>query len=517
MEHELPAGTLLAGRYRIKKVLGQGGFGITYLATFLADNSQVCVKELYLSGSCTRSSNYSIQSQNLKDIPFQSFKDKFITEARELAKFNHPGIVRVSDVFEQFGTAYYVMDYVEGSNLKQFVEQHGKLSLPMARNIIFQLLEALKEVHKKGLLHRDIKPDNVLLSIDNRVVLIDFGSARTFEQGKTQSHTTILTPGYAPIEQYSDVAKRGQFSDIYSLGATFYFMLTAKKPVSATDRALVEFPKITTLNLEVSNGLNAIIFKCMNMAPEKRYQTIEELLVGLKEESVWSLKEVNESESAPPPLIVDVEKEKEKSSTRFTWFLLIAVIGFLIYVITKPRENTYYTPEEVTATEEAVSSESSDLTEYINDVTTAEATEAVAESDNNSNDYYYGVSETADYYYPENVNFTNNSNNKVYMSFAYKDNDGDWICEGWYQIEGNSTYTFDLPYRYTGNEIYWFGQTENYTEYSSSDKYFTVNEGGTSGFKSINGRMVENGNGSQVRKGFYRLRLTGGTTYQGLD
>ena len=507
MEHELPPGTLLAGRYRIIKVLGQGGFGITYLASVLSDNSQVCIKELYLSGSCTRNSNYSIQSQNLKDISFQSFKEKFITEARELAKFNNAGIVRVFDVFEQFGTAYYVMDYIDGQNLKQFIEQHGKLTLPMARNIIFQLLEALKEVHNRGWLHRDIKPDNILLSIDNRVVLIDFGSARTFEQGKTQSHTTILTPGYAPIEQYSDVAKRGQFSDIYSLGATVYFMLTGKKPVSATDRALVEFPSINSINSEVNKNLNAIIFKCMHMAPEKRFQTIDDLEKALTEEHLWTIGDTKVDSIIPPdPVVLE---DKEKSSSRFTWVLLIAVVLFIIYVITQTRSRSEanYSQDYVTATEEVVNSETSDLSGYIDDVSTAEATEAAAEFQDESNEYSAST-ETAEYYYPENVYFSNKSGVQAWLSFAYKDNKGNWICEGWFKVEANTGYSFDLPNYYNGREIYWYRQGDDY-----DGKSFIVEEGGISGFKSINGKMVESGNGEKVRVRFSRLVLNGATTY----
>ena len=299
MDHELPNGTILAQRYCIKQVIGQGGFGITYLATTLIDNAEVCIKEFYLSGVCTRNTNYSIQSQNLKDISFSEFKEKFITEARELSKFNHAGIVRVSDVFEQFGTAYYVMEYIQGHTLKHYVELNGKLNLLQAQKIISQLLEALKVVHNRGWLHRDIKPDNILIGTDDRVVLIDFGSARTFEQGKTQSHTTILTPGYAPIEQYSNVAKRGQFSDIYSLGATIFFMLTGQKPISVTDRALIKFPEVTSLNSEVEANLNAIILKCLNVAPEERYQTIEALEQDLLQVHYWKTKESEQTNNGP--------------------------------------------------------------------------------------------------------------------------------------------------------------------------------------------------------------------------
>ena len=218
--HELPAGSILHHRYRIDAVIGQGGFGITYKASDERLQRLVCIKELFLSGHCTRGQGNTVQVQGLQGRDFGHFVQRFMEEAGALARFRHPGIVQVLDVFQENETAYCIMEYIDGETLKAKVQREGPVPLAEALPLMQRLLDAVAEVHAAGLLHRDIKPDNIMLRPDGLPVLIDFGSAREYSDSQTISQTAILSPRYAPLELYSESARRGPYTDIYALGAT---------------------------------------------------------------------------------------------------------------------------------------------------------------------------------------------------------------------------------------------------------------------------------------------------------
>jgi serine/threonine protein kinase len=278
----LTPGHLLFDRYSIQKSLGQGGFGITYLAYDKKLDQEVCIKELFIAGNSTRSSNMSVQSQYTGSFSFRDFVERFLEEARKLARFQNPNIVRVLDIFEAHGTAYMVMEYLPGDNLKQRLEKVGKLSEPDAIRYMADLLNAVAAVHEKGMLHRDIKPENILITSDDRLVLIDFGAARDFDDGKTTTQTAMLTPGFAPPEQYSNRATRGAFTDVYALGATFYQLITGVKPIAATDRINEELVPPHLVNSSVSTGVSQVIMTSMDLKPELRFQSIESFKQALQ-------------------------------------------------------------------------------------------------------------------------------------------------------------------------------------------------------------------------------------------
>lgn len=232
----LPAGYRLL-EYQIERTLGGGGFGITYLARDINLDLTVAIKEYFPSESVTRVANHTVRVRgDSSEVAgqYQWGLERFLDEARALATFRHPNIVRVLRYFRENETAYIVMEYESGDPLKRWVPQNAPLSQRALLSIIYPLLDGLEAVHKTGFLHRDIKPDNIYVRADGTPVLLDFGAARRV----TANHdmTNIVSPGFAPFEQYHSQGNQGPWTDIYSLGAVMYWMTTGKKPVESAAR-----------------------------------------------------------------------------------------------------------------------------------------------------------------------------------------------------------------------------------------------------------------------------------------
>ncbi|MGV3719417.1 MAG: protein kinase domain-containing protein [Actinomycetota bacterium] len=281
--HVLPPGAKLrGGAYTVGKVLGQGGFGITYLGSDVGLTRPVAVKELFPYGSI-RQGRSVLPGGDWTEASFTEAKRKFDEEARVLARFHHPSIVRVYAVFDENETSYMVMEYLRGKSLGGLLEERGgPLPESEATGYIRKVADALAVVHGAGLLHRDIKPDNVVVTDTDRTVLLDFGTAREFAAGKTRKMTAMLTPGYAPLEQYSQQARFGTFTDVYALAATLYHLLTGELPVAALDRIQgVDLPTVRQLNPRVSAATEHAVLQGMQMEVAKRPQTIQAFLALL--------------------------------------------------------------------------------------------------------------------------------------------------------------------------------------------------------------------------------------------
>lgn len=293
-----PGSRLLNGVYMVSKVLGQGGFGITYQANDTRLNRPVAMKEFFPEG-CWRQGTTVVSAGRWTASTYTDAKHKFLKEGQTLGQFNHPGIVRVFYYFEENNTAYMVMEYLQGKTLATLLEQRGgKLSESEAVNYIEIICQALQNLHEANFLHQDIKPENIMLTNDGRIVLIDFGAARDFatKNKNARLFTTMLTPGYAPLEQYGQGLKTGAFTDIYALGATLYHLLTGEVPTSAVERAAgVRLKSIREFNPTVTPDVERAILKAMAMEAEQRSQSVDDFLELLRTSKTNLLQGDNET------------------------------------------------------------------------------------------------------------------------------------------------------------------------------------------------------------------------------
>lgn len=273
--------SLQNGKYKIDKVLGQGGFGITYLATQELLDRKVCIKEFFFKDSCSRmpSGEVVLGTVGNKDL-VERFLNKFIKEARTLSQFDHPNIIHVLDIFKENNTAYYVMDYIEGSSLEDIVRCKGALSEADAVNYIKQIADALNYIHQRNVNHLDVKPANIMIrKRDNKALLIDFGVSKQYDSCGDQTSTTPvgISYGYAPMEQYRPGGV-GTFSppaDIYALGATLYKLVTGNVPPQAME---ILNEGLTGLPQSLSSHIATAIKKAMQLRKMDRPQSIRDFL-----------------------------------------------------------------------------------------------------------------------------------------------------------------------------------------------------------------------------------------------
>lgn len=287
--------TLKSGKYKIVKTLGQGSFGITYLATTripmdgqlgkMDVNVNVTIKEFFMSDLNSRATNGSSVERTNSTL-VKNYLNKFRKEAENLAKLNHPNIVKVLEVFDENNTTYYVMEYIDGETIDDFIKRNGKLTVEESLKITKEICLALSYMHEHKMLHLDLKPKNVMRDWEGHVYLIDFGLAKQYnEDGEPESSTTIGlgTPGYAPIEQ-AHYKKDGTFPvtlDIYAVGVSLYKMLTGMTPPDSSYVLNDGLPLNALKQANVKDGVEEIVEKAMAPLKKDRYQTVDSLITAL--------------------------------------------------------------------------------------------------------------------------------------------------------------------------------------------------------------------------------------------
>jgi len=369
MQHLQPNTTLQGGKYRIERVLGQGGFGITYLATQVSSIRQVAIKELFIGGSGQaindRRGDQVVVTNSANQQSFNQQKAKFKKEALRLANLNHPNLVKVHEFFEENGTAYYVMDYIEGESLRTKLNREGVLSENLVLKYLQQLLPALDTAHKQSIWHLDIKPENIMVDKYGHVYLIDFGASKHIEQNSTLTTSLALayTKGYCPPEladltygSQNDLVQAlkeiGPWTDIYALGATMYNLLTDSIPPSSNrlykvGRNAFSFPS------NISSSTQDLIVRMMKPDREERPQSIlgiQRLQKQMQEENEKTIIErpspnkkvysSNAQSYVSSPVentsAVNVSTSQEGNSSNLFWIIVIvvAVIIGLYYLFT---------------------------------------------------------------------------------------------------------------------------------------------------------------------------------------
>ncbi len=286
--HHLPQRTVLGtqNRYLIGKALGEGGFGITYLAWDLQQGIKVAVKEYFPSGYVTRiaGGNQVIINSKQNQAASNRGLKRFVEEARALAKIkNLPGVVSVRDFFSANGTAYIVMEFLDGMSLKKYLQRKGgKLAVDEILTIMRPVMESLTQVHKTGLIHRDISPDNILITKYNEVKLIDFGAAK-YSNPDGRSLSIVLKQGFAPPEQYDSHGEQGPWTDVYALGVTIYFAITGTLPPESIRIMMGKetLKRPSELGVNILPGVENGLMKALAVDKKKRYQDVQSMINGL--------------------------------------------------------------------------------------------------------------------------------------------------------------------------------------------------------------------------------------------
>lgn len=284
----LAQGTWLHGRYLVGRVLGIGGFGITYLTFDRQMRQRFAVKEYFPAEWAMRTVGTNVITSNSqsKDELYVHGREVFVNEANILRSLQAArNIVDVRDFFLENGTAYMVMEYLEGHTLSTYMKENGSqpLSMALANRMLKEIGEALCQVHEHMLLHRDVSPDNIMMTKENEIKLIDFGATRVYALNSPKSMSVLVKPGFAPIEQYSRSGRQGPWTDIYALAATYYYLVSGHKPPTAPDRMSgVSLIPLSKRNLLVPEKISRVIDRAMDANWESRPASVEQFLMEME-------------------------------------------------------------------------------------------------------------------------------------------------------------------------------------------------------------------------------------------
>ncbi|MBR1506428.1 MAG: protein kinase [Eubacterium sp.] len=277
--NHLYPGTVLQDRYIIGVVIGSGGFGVTYKAWDTNLGITVAIKEHFPSGVVQRTPGTKLVIVTNKKQEYREGLNRFLDEARTLAKFNTvPEIVRAENYFEENNTAYLVMEYLDGVSLKEYLLDGNLIEVKDIEQIFYPVMNALESIHKEGIVHRDISPDNIFICNDGKIKVIDFGAARLSDEEKELTRSIVLKPGFAPAEQYASKSKQGPWTDVYALSATIYRSVTGETPEESTSRVVEDNVLAPNeIKPEISENLSNAIMKGMAIDARIRYRTIDEM------------------------------------------------------------------------------------------------------------------------------------------------------------------------------------------------------------------------------------------------
>lgn len=281
--HYLTPGTILGNHFLVGTAIGAGGFGITYRCFDVTLGIIVAVKEFYPAGLVNRAPGESavgLLSGDKKE-QYQAQLERFLMEAQSIAQFGKAkDIVNVYDFFEENNTAYIIMEYIDGVLLKDYLEKQGRLSPEVALDVISPVIDAVKKIHAKDIIHRDISPDNMMMTMEGKVKLIDFGAAKRYGNG--QEAAVLLKHGYAPIEQYDKNGNQGPWTDIYSICASIYYLLTGRKIPNALERKQKDsLVRLQAAGVPVSERQDEVIEKGLSVHVKDRYPNIAEFYQAL--------------------------------------------------------------------------------------------------------------------------------------------------------------------------------------------------------------------------------------------
>ncbi len=309
-------GSLLRNRYIVGVALGVGGFGITYKCLDTKLGGICAIKEYFPANIALRSNAtklVSVAEQNIER--YNKIMKRFVEEAELVKTLHHRNVITIYDSFFENNTAYYVMEYCDGIDLRRYTNNFNRrLEYDEGMNILYQIMNGLEYIHSKGILHRDIAPDNIYVTKNNSVKILDFGSARSEMDQFNRELSVIVKVGYAPIEQYGGRGKQGPYTDIYALGATFYHLFTSKIPMESTQRVAEDNLEVfSSLRPDLPDNLKYCIEKAMELTTAKRISNIAEMknILGLSNTSVRITKEepIQTPPNRPPqPPIINKPK-----------------------------------------------------------------------------------------------------------------------------------------------------------------------------------------------------------------
>ena len=477
--------------YTIKQTIGQGGMATVYLAEHTILQKPVAIKFL-----------------NKEYVHNDNIRKRFMAEARNLFDMSHPNIIKVTDLIDDGDTVAFVMEYIEGETLRQYIDRKGKLSEKKIKSLFCQMLDAVGYVHDQNLVHRDIKPSNFMITKKGQLKLLDFGIAKntdTSSSDYTQTGTTqnMGTPMYMSPEQIKSTKDVTLQSDIYSLGVVLWNMVTGKKPYDTNTTSTFELQtKIVTEKLPYTSSIfDSIIQTSTAKELSERFKNCKEIkskldtiqndfseITSVETENksdktlVDTIKDntiieaVQNSNTIPKPQInIPYTPPKQTKSSPAGYIVLGIIIIIVLGVIISNKNNSYNNDEFEEFAMDSISVDS-----------TAVDSAAVIED--------------------QLVSFVNNSSKTAYLSYAFYDNG--WETIGWYEISPNNSIVIDLPASFTDSSIYFYAEDSNGGKWEGSDGYFCIEHG-----KAFHLFSTENCN---EQAGFYKLDLTGSFTTQEL-